>query len=628
MAPETLHFDGGSGEKETVVLMGTAKKHPGLISPYMMAGVLAILLPIFLFITFDRLERQKIHLRESLFTMGSSLIRTFEAGTRSGMLSMPWGIRKIQNMLLETSFQPDIAYISITDNKGKILAHSDPSMVGKILGNMPDLSLLNQDALSFSSRGIERGDEQVFEVFKRFTPLQSRVTVHRRHGHGRRMYHHSMDGTAPVKPISPKKTQTVSNPHFPVPEGHPVFFPSGEYYIFTGLSMDRMNRIQKQVNRHAVVSGILFFLLGGAGVISLMVFQAYRSTRASLTQVQAFSDNLVRNMPTGLVTIDKVWTITSMNQAARQILGWKLKKPFSQMKNMAREMAASGKVVSKEFDLDTKDGSTLRLDMTGSPIFEKNDNMTGFLFLFRDLTQIRALEKEVETTRRLAVIGKLAGGVAHEIRNPLSSIKGFATYFMKRCEHEPKDVETAGIMVQEVERINRSITQLLEFATPLAAQKKDVEVAPLIAHSLRLAEHDFKEKNIEVRVEVEPGLTRFHTDPDHISQILLNLYMNALHAMKKGGTLDVRAKAVPCPGNKGIEIRVRDNGSGMDKQTLDQIFDPYFTTRPDGTGLGLSIVHRMTENLGGTIRAESQPGKGTECILFFPESGQDREDNS
>ncbi len=591
--------------------MKNQKTIPGLISPYMMAGVLAVLLPIFVFITLDRMERQKAHIRDRLVTMGSSLIRTFEAGTRSGMLSMRWGIRKIQNMLLETSFQPDISYIAIADETGKVLAHSDSSMVGKILESLPDLDPLNQDILSVSSREIEWKDDTVFEVYKRFTPLKSRFKRHFKHRHDPR--NHGMAPPFPRKYLSEKTDNMIP---FAKPGGSPVFPESGEYYIFVGLSMDRVNLIQKQLIRHTLGSGILFFLLGGAGIISLMAFQAYRSTRASLTRVQAFSDNVVQNMPSGLVTIDKAHAITSVNRAGRQILGRDLKKPFPQMTHMAEEMASSGQAVFKEFNLARENGRGLRLDMTGSPILDRDGNMTGFLFLFKDLTRIRALEKEVETTRRLAAIGKLAGGVAHEIRNPLSSIKGFATYFMKRYKNEPKDVETAAIMVQEVERINRSITQLLEFANPLAVEKKEVALKSLIDHSLRLAGHDFKAKNIETRVAIQSGLTDFKTDPDRFSQVLLNLYINGVNAMEKGGHLDI--SAVRGPGEKGLEIRIRDNGSGMDKKTLDRIFDPYFTTRPEGTGLGLSIVHRIVDNLGGEIRVESQLGRGTEFILFFP----------
>ncbi len=573
--------------------MPMRKKNSTLLSPYMFFGVLVVLLPIFLFITFDRVVRQKAHIRESLFTQGSSLIRTFEAGTRSGIMSMAWGLRKIQNMLVETSLQPEISYIFITDETGKILAHSDPKMLGKTLDNMPDLPSLSQDPLAFSKREVQRGEEHVFEVFKRFTPLKSRFPRHLPMVHGGRTTHvHEQPGAA-----------------------HSQSFTSVTAYIFTGLSMERMDRIQQRMVRRTVARGVVFFLLAGVGIVSILVFQAYRITRANLSQVQAFSDNLVRNMPTGLVAVDMAGEITSENEAARQILGEKLQQPFPEMRSMVKEMAASGEVMYQEFSLVTKQSRKLRLDMTGSPLLDEDGTMIGFLFLFRDLTRVHGLEKELETTRRLAAIGKFAGGVAHEIRNPLSSIKGFASYFMKRYQHEPKDVETAAIMVQEVERINRSITQLLEFARPLAAQKEDVEIASLLDHSLRLVEHDLREKNIVSRIELSPEITCFSIDPEHLCQILLNLYQNAIQAMEEGGTLTVTA--VFTTENYSLEISVRDNGCGIDAETLEHIFDPYFTTRPDGTGLGLAIIHRMVENLGGTIQVNSQPGKGTEFILFF-----------
>ncbi|WP_022667760.1 two-component system sensor histidine kinase NtrB [Desulfospira joergensenii] len=589
-------------------------KIPGMISPFMMAGVLAVLLPIFVFVTLDRIERQRVHVRERLLAKGSSLIRTFEAGTRTGMLSMGWGLRRIQAMLLETSFQPEISYIMITTKTGEILAHSDASMKGKIFGAMPDLKPLNEDILSFSSRIRNQGDEQVFEVYKRFTPLRGRF----RGRHPRpwyrigRMRHHFF---SPDKPEPPEEDPAGSEPgtYGKVPD-QPGFSEAEEHYIFAGLSMEQANIIQKELVRHTIGIGILLFCLGGLGVIGLMVFQAYRSAKASLTRVQAFSDNVVQNMPSGLVTIDRENQITSMNRAARQILGRDLTAPFPQMIDLAGEMASLNRPVSREFNLSGE--GDLRLDMTGSPILDRDGDLKGFLFLFRDLTQIRALQREVETTRRLAAIGKLAAGVAHEIRNPLSSIKGFATYFMKRYEKEPRDVETANIMVQEVERINRTITQLLEFAKPLAVEKKDVDIHDLISHSLRLADHDFGRKSIITHVEMETKQTLFHTDPDRLNQVLLNLYMNAVNAMDKGGRLAIRVS--DGPGGTGLKIRVSDNGCGMDPETLDNIFDPYFTTRSRGTGLGLSIVHRIVENLGGDIRVESEPGQGTDFILFFP----------
>ncbi len=592
--------------------MKFGKQRHHIISPYMMAGVLVVLLPVFVYMTFDRMERQRAYIRERLLAEGTSLIRTFEAGTRAGMLSMSWGIRRVQSMILETSFQPDISYIMITSKTGQILAHSDESMVGEYFEAMPDTASLDKDVLSFSDRTRDLDEGRVFEVFKRYTPLKSRFMGRPGHRGGKRMHHPpslavpdaDMDDTGPDPDV------------FKTPGAPPVFTDSGEYYIFAGFSMDRANLLERQLIKHSVGSGILFFLLCGAGVISLMAYQRYRSARADLTQVQAFSDNVVENMPSGLVAIDTGHTITLVNQAAIRILGNGFSRPFPEMRQMADQMAVSGEAVLKEVTLTRQKGGDLRLDITGSPIRNKDSNVIGFLFLFKDMTQIRSLQKEVETTRRLAAIGKLAGGVAHEIRNPLSSIKGFATYFMKRYENEPADVETARIMVQEVERINLSITQLLEFAKPLAVEKKTVEVMPLITHSLRLADHDFKEKKIHTKVEIDPGLPGFMTDPDRLNQVLLNLYINAVNAMAPEGKLFVRAGVGP--DKRHLEIEVGDTGCGMDQETLENIFDPYFTTRQSGTGLGLSIVHRIVENLGGDIRVDSVPGKGTRFILSFP----------
>jgi len=258
----------------------------------------------------------------------------------------------------------------------------------------------------------------------------------------------------------------------------------------------------------------------------------------------------------------------------------------------------------------------LRLDMTASPILDDADAIQGFIFLFRDLTQLRELKKEVEINRRLAAIGKLAGGVAHEIRNPLSSIKGFATYFARRYENDPEDAETAKIMVQEVERINRSVTQLLEFAKPLAVEIKAVELVPLIRHSLKLVSHDLDKKNIYASVVNHSRHELISTDPDRINQVLLNLYMNAVNAMGDSGTLTVEIKDTE--DTKGIEISVRDTGCGIDPRDMDSIFDPYFTTRPKGTGLGLSIVHRIVENLRGEIRVESELDRGSSFIVVLP----------
>ncbi len=477
-----------------------------LISPLMLAGVLLVLTPIFAVMTLDRMERLKSHITDQQLARGISLIRTFEAGTRTGMMTMHWGMRRIQDLLHETAFQPEVVHIMIVSAGGTILAHSDPARVGQVLMDMPDILDSERATNAVFHRYVQEDEAKVFEVYKRFTPMESRGMVHSMRMRG---MHRKMEQESGF----PEMENQTGNPG--IPEAGAL--------ILVGLSMDEMGRAQARLLRHAVGQGVMFFVLGCAGVISLMAFQAYRTTRARLVSAKALSEKL---------------------------------------------------------------------------------------------------KKEIETTRHLAAIGKLAAGVAHEIRNPLSSIKGFATYFEKRYADHPDDQETARIMVQEVERINRSITQLLEFAKPMAVEKKEVTIQEMISHSLKLASLDLKKKSIFVHTDIRSVRSRFYTDPDRMTRILLNLYMNSLAAMTEGGNLTVTVMDVP-PG-QDLEIQVTDDGCGMDEQILSEIFDPYFTTRPDGTGLGLSIVHRLVENLGGKIRVESAKDQGT--TFFIRLFAQEKED--
>lgn len=581
------------------------------ISPLMVAGVLIVLLPVFTFMTLDRMKKQQEHIRERFLVKGISLIRTFEAGTRTGMLTMKWGVRRIQAMLSETAVQDDIDYIMITDADGRILAHSDPEQVDRIYGEMPELTPEIREMHRVFNRTRQDGDASVFEVYKRFAPVKPEF---------RRKHHSGMHGKrgmpGPDRDAPPERMERGKHRW---KELSPEFFELREHYIFAGLSMNRVEAIQKHMTRGIIGRSILFFVLGCAGVIILFAFQAYRSAKASLKRVRAFTDNVVQNMPSGLVTLDKDHKISSANTAARKILGTVPVNAYPEMIGMAVEMSDTKAVITREVGVRQSGGGEIRLDMTASPILDNQAAIQGFVFLFRDLTQLQALKKEVETNRRLAAIGKLAGGVAHEIRNPLSSIKGFATYFAKRYEDTPDDAETAKIMVEEVERINRSITQLLEFAKPLAVAEKSVDIADLVQHSLKLVTHDLEKKDIDTDVRITTRFKTLRTDPDRINQVLLNLYMNAVNAMNEQGRLRVEV-ADEDAGNR-VEIRVTDNGCGIDAGHLEDIFDPYFTTRPDGTGLGLSIVHRIVENLKGEIRVASTPGKGACFTISLPAKG-------
>lgn len=322
---------------------------------------------------------------------------------------------------------------------------------------------------------------------------------------------------------------------------------------------------------------------------------------------------------------DEEGKVAAFNETAESILGRStgdvLGKPAQdvlpdELKILTARLDKEMAVVEEVVECCARRENPIPLSVSGALLRDQKGSFLGHVLIFRDLTEVRRLQKEVERSRRLASVGSLAAGVAHEIRNPLSSIKGFATYFRERYKDRPGDHETAEVMISEVERLDRVISQLLEFARPSGLNIRPSDVGELIRRSLRLIEGDAKGKGVEVRTEIDPALPPLPMDSDRINQALLNLYINAIQAMAGGGVLTITATL---NGNaESLKIKISDTGHGIDDYDRDHIFDPYYTTKSTGTGLGLAIVHKIVEAHGGAIDVESEPGRGTTMTLILP----------
>lgn len=233
--------------------------------------------------------------------------------------------------------------------------------------------------------------------------------------------------------------------------------------------------------------------------------------------------------------------------------------------------------------------------------------------------KVAGLQAEVARQERLAAMGTLAAGVAHEIRNPLSSIKGFATYFRGKFEPGSKDHELAEVMIGEADRLNRVVSELLELTRPSELRMAASDPAELLSHAVRLVQDDCRARGIAVQTRfADTGPVSL--DSDKMLQAVLNLLLNAIQAMPEGGTLTVSAQAV----KDRLEVRVADTGHGIPGESLERIFDPYFTTKNQGTGLGLATVRTIAEAHGGRVRVASEPGRGTEITLDLPRQGGGR----
>jgi two-component system sensor histidine kinase HydH len=572
------------------------------IPPWILIGAMAVLLPLVSFITVENINRQKEKSIHLLLEKGAALIRSFEAGTRTGMMGRQWGGFQLQQLLAETAQQPDIVYLIVADEHGNAIAHSNPEQIGRIHGSGLDLKRIS-GAKNLQWRQISGPDGQnVFEVYRKFIPTGSP------RGMGMMRRHHGMMG---------RHWQSEGQENEKIAESAQI--------IFVGLDMRPIEEARKEDVRHAVIMGAILLLVGFAGFTLLFLVQSYRATRTSLSRIKAFSDNVVENVPIGLLALDHQGRIAAFNKGAEAILqcsapevmGQAASKclPAELMKEINNSQTHDD-VIEKEIEYTTAEGKTVPLEIGASSIKDEYNDFVGNVLLFKDLTEVRALRQEIARSQRLATVGRLAAGVAHEIRNPLSSIKGFATYFKERYPDQPQDLQTATIMIQEVDRLNRVVGQLLEFSRPITIKPQKVSLPSFVADSIKLIEDRAAEKKISVQVQHNAQQDEAFIDPDRINQVLLNLYLNAIDAMEAGGKLTVDISSNDNSGD--IRIIVTDTGCGISPQHLPRVFDPYFTTKSGGTGLGLAIAYNIVEAMGGSIKVTSDSGKGTSFRVTIP----------
>ncbi len=397
-------------------------------------------------------------------------------------------------------------------------------------------------------------------------------------------------------------------------------------FLVAALSPDRhlaqfteyRNAALLQTGYVLVAATVLWFLA--------LAYLSRRNQALKAARLERFQSKLLDNMPDGLLTLDAQGTILSANgSAARHLLG---------------QDAASAELVGRSFrdfpfaELAATDGSRpdqwrqydhdgRALEVLSLPLQSgmapgtTDGGAEERLVLLRDRTGIRRLEDDLAEAKRLAAIGSLAAGVAHEIRNPLSSLRGFAQLFATKLKGQEPLSSYACTMVQEADRLNRVVTDLLYLARPrdLAPARVDL---PALAESLRgLLRFDLERKGVTPVFDfAEPVAC---ADEDALKQALLNLVVNALDALpEEGGQLAISSARSTGP-EPGVWVSVADNGQGMDEAVRQQAFEPFFTAKRQGTGLGLAIVQGIMRAHRGRALIDSAPGAGTSVRLFFPD---------
>jgi two-component system sensor histidine kinase HydH len=388
-----------------------------------------------------------------------------------------------------------------------------------------------------------------------------------------------------------------------------------------GLWMTPIEEARDQDIRHAFLMGGILLILGSAAFYFIFVVQNYYLVDRTLSEMRSYTEKVVESMASGLITVDTNGNIVSNNRKAsylldlnKQVRGQPLEKVIpSQCLDLTGVLHHEREIIEKEIDCPRGE-KIIPLSVSATPLRDPDGISMGAVVILRDLREIRELQEEVRRSERLASLGRLASGVAHEVRNPLSSIKGFAQYFRDKFEKGTQDKSYAEIVVKEVERLNRVVTQLLDFARPKELRLQSYPLSQVIEHPLKLVKGDLDKKGISLKTSFLEE--RVEVDWDQITQALLNIFLNAMESMDDTGELRVRTALKP--EKKGVEISISDTGPGISRQNLSRIFDPFFSTKKKGTGLGLAITANIIEAHKGEITVESEEAEGTTFKIFLP----------
>jgi len=359
------------------------------------------------------------------------------------------------------------------------------------------------------------------------------------------------------------------------------------------------------------------------------------------TEVQnakIYNEILLQNLTTGVIAASAEGAITVFNNEAEQIIGSKAEEVVGRsidrlpdsLRDLVRETLGSGeRREGRELILPSGDHNAI-VRASSSVFHGQHGEMLGALVVLTDITALKRLELQIRRSDRLASLGTLSAGMAHEIKNPLVSIKTFAQLLPERYQDSDFRETFSNLIGHEIDRIDSLVNQLLRFARPAKPILAPMHVHDVLEKSLQLVGHRLYQKEIKLARSWEADVDTIRADADQLEQVFLNFFLNAMEAMNRGGELsvetDIRAgnewmsaiSGINGDSHEVLRVTVRDNGEGIRTEDIPHVFDPFFTTKDYGTGLGLSVVHGIIQEHGGQIEVESELKKGTSFHILLP----------
>jgi PAS domain S-box-containing protein len=358
-----------------------------------------------------------------------------------------------------------------------------------------------------------------------------------------------------------------------------------------------------------------------------------------ITDLKNFQESILKSIQAGLITMDLQGLITSFNAGAEEVLNCSareaLGQPLEQV--MGGEAAAlflmpvpRGELpANREMPLKTRAGHETYIGFTVTPLLDDRGHRAGTILSFKDISLIKRMQAEVIRMDRLASLGVLASGIAHEIKNPLAGIKAMAQTLQQDLQPQEESYDYLERIVRQVNRLDELLKTFFDYARPRPPQRKLHRIQDILHEVMTLVDKRLQEKDVLFEAIIPADTPPVFVDFHQIQQVILNLIINAIDAMEEGGRLVIQAltgssSTMHFPAAKGhpqqrfVEIAVTDSGVGIPEENLEVIFDPFYTTKSQGTGLGLSIVYRIVAAHSGEITVSSRVGEGTTFRVVLP----------
>jgi two-component system sensor histidine kinase PilS (NtrC family) len=368
---------------------------------------------------------------------------------------------------------------------------------------------------------------------------------------------------------------------------------------------------------------LVAFLSSSLAQQTLRTERELKAKQKDLEQLEAISASIIHSIDSGLLTLNSEGMITTFNRAAEEISGFSreevLGTPLSSIfQDVVEHVTSSDASLKKgpyryEMEFKKKDRSVGYLGFSMSLLKEPDGRSIGNLLIFQDLTAFKNMEDHVKRVEKLAAVGEMAAGIAHEMKNPLASMSGSIQLLKKGVDVTPVANKLMDIVLRETDRLNALANDFLLFARPTSDSVEPVELSSAVGDTLELfRKNGIWQDRITVIQDLAPQVWT-EMDSKHAHQIMWNLLLNAAEAIHGKGVIRVSSKDA----EDMVQVTVEDDGCGMSNETISRIFDPFFTTKTHGTGLGLSVVYRVLESYNGRMDVESRQGQGSTFTIYL-----------